>query len=152
MMTTPQSFAVTFLNYVRAEAHPLIAVADSSGDVAVKTSLKPPVTDEVKEPEMKITGFKAASEAPRIGLDNVLPVNVATNKGGKDRRKSTGSILQTIQEPKRLQLPVYDDDFPALGNASNSNAKRNATQSKQVSYVLSYTFYFFMHVDEIQIL
>lgn len=128
-MTTPQSFAVTFLNYVRAEVQPLIAVADSAGDVVVKSSVKPPETNQTKEPEKK-SGVNAVSEAPRSGMENVSPL--VGNRGGKDRRKSTGTILQTIQEPKHLQMPVYDDDFPALGNAPNSNAKKNLTQSKQV--------------------
>jgi len=128
--TTPQSFAVTFLNYVRAEVQPLIAVADSTGDVVVKSSLQPTETNQTKEPEMK----SGVNEAPNIGMENVSPF--VGNKGVKDRRKSTGTILQTIQEPKRLQMPVYDDDFPALGNAPNLNAKKNLTQSKQVNVFL----------------
>lgn len=128
-MTTPQSFAVTFLNYVRAEVQPLLAIADSVGDVVVKSSLQPTETNQTKELETK-SGVNAASEAPKMGMENVSPF--VGNKGGKDRRKSTGTILQTIQEPKRLQTPVYDDDFPALGNAPNSNTKKILAQSKQV--------------------
>ena len=130
-MTTPQSFAVTFLNCVRAEVQPLIAIADSVGDVVVKSSLQPTETVQSKEPETKL-GLNAASEAPKFALENVSSFN--GSKGGKDRRKSTGTILQAIQEPKRLQLPVYDDDFPALGNAPKSNVKKTVNQSKQVSF------------------
>lgn len=127
-MTTPQSFAVTFLNCVRAEVQPIIAIADSIGDVVVKSSFQPSETVQSKEPEAKF-GLNAASEAPKIATENASTFN--GSKGGKDRRKSTGSILQAIQEPKRLQLPVYDDDFPALGNAPSSNVKKTVTQSKQ---------------------
>lgn len=133
-MTTPQSFAVTFLNCVRAEVQPIIAIADSIGDVIVKSSFQPSETVQSKEPDAKF-GLNAASEAPKIATENASTFN--GSKGGKDRRKSTGSILQAIQEPKRLQLPVYDDDFPALGNAPSSNVKKTVTQSKQVIFFTS---------------
>lgn len=131
-ITTPQSFAVTFLNYVRAEVQPLLAIADSAGDVVAKPSLQSSEANQIIEPDLK-SSVNAASEAPKIGMENVSPF--VGSKGAKDRRKSTGTILQTIQEPKRLQLPVYDDDFPALGNAPNSNSKKTASQSKQVIFL-----------------
>ena len=133
-MTTPQSFAVTFLNFVRAEVQPLIAIADSVGDGVVKSSLQSTGAVQFKEPESK-SGTNAVSDALKMAMENAS--GFSGNKGGKDRRKSTGTILQAIQEPKRLQLPVYDDDFPALGNAPNSNAKKAVAQSKQVIFLAS---------------
>lgn len=146
-MTTPQSFAVSFLNYVRAEVQPLIAIADSIADLVVKPSLQPTEAVQSKEPETK-SGLYAVSEASKNAMENVSTFN--GNRGGKDRRKSTGTILQAIQEPTRLQLPVYDDDFPALGNAPKPNVKKTVTQSKQVVFHTSMSqmlLYFSVSVD-----
>ncbi|XP_024372189.1 uncharacterized protein [Physcomitrium patens] len=127
-ITTPQSFAVTFLNCVRAEVQPLLAIADTSGDVVVKSSVQP---TQSKEPETKpdVNACLEVLKSPKIAIDSVSIFN--GNKVVKDRRKSTGTILQAIQEPKRLDMPIYDDDFPALGNAPISNAKKQVAQLKQ---------------------
>jgi hypothetical protein len=142
-VTNPQSFAVTFLNYVRAEVQPFIAAADSTADVVVKSSLSSSDCKETRLPEEKKSEATRMPEPVKlaavdswsdrngvIGTSGVDSFAVVSGKQ-KERRKSTGSSLPS-RASKFLELPVYEEDFPALGKLPTVNAPRKPTQSKQV--------------------
>lgn len=142
-VTNPQSFAVTFLNYVRAEVQPLIAAADSTADVVVKSSLSSSDCKETRLPEEKKSEATRVPEPLKlaavdswsdrngvIGTSSVDSFAVVPGKQ-KERRKSTGSSLPS-RASKFLELPVYEEDFPALGKLPTVTAPRKPTQSKQV--------------------
>lgn len=142
-VTNPQSFAVTFLNHVRAEVQPLIAAADSTVDVVVKSSLSSSeckethMAEEKKSEETRVPEpVKTAvvdSWSDRNGVIGTSSVDSFAALPGKqkERRKSTGSSLPS-RASKFLELPVYEEDFPALGKTPIINAPRKPTQSKQV--------------------
>lgn len=140
--TNPQSFAVTFLNYVRTNVQPLVAAADIVDNPVTKsllpscendgTQLLEKKAEEIVTPEPVKHSADASSRVRAKLASNVSDVfpSLLTAKS-KDRRKSGGGT-QPLAITKSVEVTVYEDDFPALGKGPISNIQKSSAQSKQV--------------------
>jgi len=141
---SPQSFAVIFLNHVRAEVQPFLGLADCAVDTITNTV---PPSQKNEQAQVLLKGTKDFvnpdpfgglntnyTRKPKPGAssaDQIAAQNIAAQNGAKQKEKGKlGGVTQSSAAPRCMDLPAYEDNFPALGRGVLS--KNIPSQSKQV--------------------
>lgn len=136
---SPQSFAVIFLNHVRAEVQPFLGLADCAVDTI--TNAVPP-SQKNEQAQVLLKGTKDFvnpdpfgglntnyTRKPKPGASSAD--QIAAQNGAKQKEKGKlGGVTQSSAAPRCMDLPAYEDNFPALGKGVLS--KNIPSQSKQV--------------------
>lgn len=116
--TTVPSFAVSFLNYIRARTYPFLQSAIAESEQSSIPSVPQANSEQQTRAETRSFGEKQETlEARRNGSNRCIVSN-----------KSVASAPPKVQ---------YEDEFPALGSAPTKDAKKtgkpNARQARRVN-------------------
>jgi hypothetical protein len=136
---SPQAFAVIFLNYVRAEVQPFLGLADCAVDTITNTV---PPSQKNEQAQVLLKGTKDFvnpdpfgglntnyTQKPKPGASSADQIAAQNGAKQKEKGKLEG-VTQSSAAPRCMDLPAYEDNFPALGRGVLS--KNIPSQSKQV--------------------